>query len=271
MKKAGVVGHPVAHSLSPKLHGYWLKHYGIDGEYKAYDIAPENLAQFFETMEAQGFVGCNFTIPHKERALELVDIADDLAVAVGAVNTVMVKDGKTVGTNTDVAGFYENLKPYVSRLAAKDKQKAVVLGAGGAARAVVVALRQLGFGSIIVTNRSADKAEALARQHGLISLPWNEREAALLDADLLVNTTSLGLAGQPPLELSLATLPAHAIVTDIVYKPLMTPLLEAAKARGLTVVDGLGMLLYQAAPGFAAWFGRDPEVTEELRAHILGA
>ena len=266
MIRAGVIGHPVSHSKSPKLHGYWLKLHGIDGEYKAYDIAPEQLENFIKELPASGMAGCNVTIPHKEEVLKLVDIADDLAVAVGAVNTVVVKDGKTVGTNTDVAGFYDNIKPHLT-----GTRKAVVLGAGGAARGVVVALRQLGFSSITITNRTREKAEAIANDHALLVAPWENRSEELKDADLLVNTTSLGLIGGAPLDISLDALPKTALVTDIIYAPLETPLLAAAKKRGNPTVDGLGMLLYQAAPGFEAWFGVMPEVTDELRRHILAS
>lgn len=261
---AGVIGHPVSHSFSPKLHGYWLKQYGIDGEYKAYDVAPENLSAFIGGVADRGMAGCNVTIPHKEAALKLVDVADDLAVAVGAVNTVVVENGKTIGTNTDVAGFYENIKPHLGNTG-----KAVVLGAGGAARAVVVALKQIGFSTVVITNRTREKAEAIAKSQALEVVSWEERGDVLSGADLLVNTTSLGLAGSEPLYISLERLPQTALVTDIVYKPLITPLLAAAQARGNHTVDGLGMLLHQAAPGFAAWFGVMPQVTEELRQHTL--
>lgn len=264
MIRAGVIGHPIAHSLSPKLHGYWLKKYGIDGEYKAHDVPPESLEDFIRTLPERGFAGCNVTIPYKEEVMEYLDEVDTLAQAVGAVNTIIVRDGKLHGTNTDVVGFAENIRPFIT-----GKNKAVVLGAGGAARAVIVALKQLGFAHILITNRTKERAEELAAQHSLQPVGWTEKEAALAQANLLVNTTSLGLAGNPPLELSLDALPKTALVTDIVYKPLETELLAAAKARGNPVVDGLGMLLHQAAPGFEAWFGVKPEVTNELRQFIL--
>ena len=262
--RAGVIGHPIAHSKSPKLHGYWLKLHGIDGEYNAHDIAPQQLGSFIASLPASGMAGCNVTIPHKEAALALVDTADDLALAVGAVNTIIVKDGKTIGTNTDVAGFYDNIKPHITQT-----RKAVVLGAGGASRAVVVALRQLGFSSIVITNRTREKAESIARDHALMVADWDHRGDELTGADLLVNTTSLGLTGNAPLEISLDALPTPALVTDIIYAPLETPLLAAARKRGNPTVDGLGMLLRQAAPGFAAWFGVMPEVTDAVRQHIL--
>lgn len=264
MIKAGVIGHPVAHSLSPKLHGYWLKKYAIDGEYKAYDVVPASLASFIRALPEKGFAGCNLTIPHKEAIVEFLDEVDDLARIIGAVNTIVVEGSRLVGTNTDVAGFYENIKPHV-----KGTKKAVIFGAGGAARAVIMALTQLGFSDIVITNRTRERAEALASHHDLTLVEWDKKETALAGADVLVNTTSLGLAGNPPLELSLESLPKEALVTDIVYKPLITPLLTAAHARGNPIVDGLGMLLHQAAPGFAAWFGVMPEVTNELREFIL--
>lgn len=266
MIHSGVIGHPIAHSLSPKLHGYWLKKYAIDGEYKAYDVAPESLEDFIRTMPERGLAGCNVTIPHKEEVLLLVDEVDDLARAVGAVNTVVVREGKIYGTNTDVAGFSENIKPHLT-----GKNKAVILGAGGAARAVIVALKQLGFAEIIITNRTQERAEELAAQHGLSTVLWNKKDAVLAGADLLVNTTSLGMAGKEPLDIALDALPKSALVTDIVYKPLITPLLAAAKARGNPIVDGLGMLIHQAVPGFEAWFGIRPEVTNELRQFILNS
>ena len=269
MIKAGVIGHPIAHSLSPKLHNYWLKKYGIDGEYKAYDIAPDALFDFVSFLREKGMVGCNVTIPHKEMAVSLVRNLDEAARMIGAVNTIVVeRDGTLTGMNTDAYGFSENIKPHL-----RDKQKAVILGAGGAARAVIVALKQLGFTNIIITNRTRVRAEELAAQHGLQRVEWSEKDAALAGADLLVNTTSLGMVGKEPLELSLDALPKNALVTDIVYKPLITPLLAAAQARGNPIVDGLGMLLHQAAPGFAAWFGLPhlPEVTQELRDTILAS
>jgi len=264
MIRAGVIGHPVAHSLSPRLHSFWLKAYGIDGEYKAYDVAPENLASFIRSLPEQGFAGVNVTIPHKEAVMALMDEVDDLAKDVGAVNTIMVKDGKLIGSNSDVAGFRENIRPHI-----RGTEKAFVLGAGGAAKAVAVALKDLGFKRILITNRTAEKAAALAEQHGLQLVEWGVKDGALKDADLLVNTTSLGLVGNPPLDLDLTALPKSALVTDIVYKPLVTPLLAAAQVRGNPIVDGLGMLMHQAAPGFEAWFGTKPEVTNELRNEVL--
>lgn len=264
MIRAGVIGHPVAHSKSPKLHGYWLREYGIEGEYKAYDVAPEDLASFIKSMPAQGFAGANVTVPHKEAAMALMDELDALAQDVGAVNTIVVRAGRLVGSNTDVAGFYENVKPHLT-----GTEKAFILGAGGAARAVAVALRKLGFKRVLVANRTFDKAAELADRHGMQIVEWDKKDGSLKDVDLLINTTSLGLTGKPPLEIDLSALPVGALVTDIVYSPLMTPLLLNAKARGNAIVDGLGMLLHQAVPGFEAWFGKKPEITDALRAHML--
>lgn len=267
--KAGVMGDPVAHSLSPRLHGYWLKRYGINGEYRAMHVLPDALQGMLRSLSPDGFAGCNLTIPHKEAALSIVDEASELAHRIGAVNTVMVREnGSLYGTNTDAAGFIQNIKSQVPDLSACAR-KAVVLGAGGASRAVCVALQDEGF-TVTLANRSREKAEAVAKVLGNIhTIEWDRREAALEGAGLLVNTTSLGMKGQPPLELSLDALPTDAIVTDIVYTPLITPLLAAAQTRGNKAVDGLGMLLYQAVDGFAAWFGHRPDVDNDLRAHML--
>lgn len=270
MIKAGVIGHPISHSLSPKLHQYWLKHYNIDGEYRAYDVAPEALADFItRRLQEEEFAGCNITIPHKEMAVSLVHHLDESARIIGAVNTILVRpDRRLIGMNTDAYGFAENIKPYV-----KNKNKAVMLGAGGAARAVIYALKVLGFKEIIITNRTQERAETVARGlgDGLSAVAWEQRSAALSNCDLLVNCTSLGLKNNPTLDIDLSHLPTDALVTDIVYNPLVTPLLAAAQARGNPIVDGLGMLLHQAAPGFEAWFGVKPQVTDALRAHIIGA
>ena len=269
---AGVIGWPVAHSLSPRLHNYWLRKYGIDGEYKPCLVSPDELESFIKTMAGKGFAGCNVTIPHKERVFEMLgsDNTDDIAFSVGAVNTLMVREGgKLQGTNTDVYGFTENIRHALQ----KRRNKAVIFGAGGATRAIGKALIDLGFGTIIITNRTLAKAEALRHQfdHPLEIANWEERHHFLADADLLVNATSLGMKGQPPLDIDLAALPISALVTDIVYTPLMTPLLQQAQARGNPIVDGLGMLLHQAVPGFKAWFDfkGEPEINEELRQYML--
>jgi shikimate dehydrogenase len=277
--KAGVIGESVEqYSLSPRIHNYWLKKYGIDGEYRAYNVAPEELADFIRSMPEKGFAGCNVTIPHKEQAFYLLGgNLDGVALRLGAVNTLIVEGSRVVGLNTDAYGFTHNIAPYVERL--EKKEKAVVLGAGGAANAVWESLISLGFKEVALTNRTREKFEdkdtllksIFAKNEGATHriYKWLDFDSMFKDADLLVNATSLGMAGQPPLNISLDKLPKHTLVTDIVYKPLITPLLAAAQARGNPVVDGLGMLLYQAAPGFEAWFGVKPEVTQGLREHIL--
>ena len=269
---AGVMGWPVEHSLSPRLHGYWLEHHGIDGAYLPLAVAPDNLRTALSALPALGFRGVNLTLPHKEQALAICDEVDDLARRIGAVNTVVLRDGKLVGSNTDAFGFLENLKTGAADWRA-GAAPAVVLGAGGASRAVVVALVDAGVPELRIVNRTRARAEALAEALGgpVTVHDWDDRQAALAGAGLLVNTTTLGMVGQPPLDLDLAGLPAAAVVTDIVYAPLMTPLIEAARARGNPLVDGLGMLLHQARPGFEAWFGVRPEVTPALRDFVLSA
>lgn len=269
---AGVMGWPVEHSLSPRVHGYWLEHHRIDGAYVPLAVAPENLNRALAALPGLGFRGVNLTRPHKERALELCDEVDELARRIGAVNTIVVTAGRLVGTNSDAFGFLESLRSGAPGWRA-EAAPAVVLGAGGAARAVVAALQDAGSTQIRIVNRTRERAEALAESlGGAISVQnWEERHGTLAGAGLLVNTTSLGMAGQPPLDLDLARLPPETVVTDLVYVPLMTALLAAASARGNPVVDGLGMLLHQARPGFEAWFGSRPAVTAALRAFVLSA
>jgi len=270
--RAFVCGHPIAHSRSPKIHGYWLRHYGIDGSYQAIDVAPDEARRFFTTLAEQGFAGGNVTIPHKEAAFEVVARRDEAAEAIGAVNTLWLEQGRLCGGNTDAAGFTANLD---DRAPGWDKATtAVVLGAGGAARAVIHALNARGIGDIRVVNRTVARAVELADRFGagVTAHPLPATQELLADAGLLVNTTALGMAGKPDedeLPADPSALPRHAIVTDIVYVPLETPLLAAARARGLRTVDGLGMLLHQAVPGFERWFGRRPEVTPELRDLIV--
>ncbi len=268
---AGVMGWPVSHSLSPRLHGCWLERHAIDGAYLPLPVAPEHFGQALRVLSHLGFAGVNVTIPHKEAALEAVDEASVLAMRVGAVNTVIRRDdGSLYGENTDGYGFLENLRAAAPAWR-PDAGPAVVLGAGGAARAVVVSLLGAGVPGVRLVNRTLERAEELAQAiDGPISvISWVGRENALAEADLLVNTTALGMDGQEPLELSLNALPAHAVVNDLVYAPLETPLLAAARRSGRTGVDGLGVLLHQARPGFAAWFGVEPDVDDALRAFVL--
>ncbi len=266
--RAFVMGHPIAHSRSPMLHGYWLKRYGIDGSYQRLDIAPAELGAFFAGMRAAGWAGGNVTVPHKTAAIAHVGRLDAAATAIGAVNTLWYEGGALVGGNTDAAGFIGNLD---ERAAGWDARggRAALLGAGGAARAAIYGLRQRGF-SVGVFNRTRANAEALAALFGagVVAHGWEELAEWLPATDLLVNATSLGMTGQPPNALDLTALPAHAVVHDVVYAPLETGLLRVAAARGLHTVDGLGMLLHQAVAGFAHWFGIVPEVTDELRAML---
>ena len=259
---AGVLGDPIGHSRSPALHGHWLKRHGIDGAYVPLHVRGHDLEETLRLLPRVGFAGCNVTIPHKAAALALSDQATDRARAIGAANTLTFRDGAIHADNTDGAGFLANLR------AGSDwapDRPAVVLGAGGAARGVVAALAEAGVPEIRISNRTRAKADALAD-----AFPRTVTSDGLADAGLLVNTTSLGMIGQPPLEMDLADLPRDAVVTDIVYVPLLTPLLKRAAARGNPTVDGLGMLLHQAAPGFAAWFGVTPVVDDDLRRAVTG-
>ncbi|MBZ9770252.1 shikimate dehydrogenase [Mesorhizobium sp. CA6] len=268
-KKAFVTGHPIAHSRSPKIHGYWLAKYGIDGSYEAIDVAPADFAAFLKSLGENGYRGGNVTIPHKEAAFAGVARRDHAADEIGAVNTLWFEDGILCGGNTDGYGFAANLDEHAPGWAANGP--AVVLGAGGASRAVIHALKERGVKDIRIANRTLARAEELSRHFGAgVSAHGAGALSELLaDAGLLINTTSLGMHGDATLSADPAGLPDHAIVTDIVYVPLETPLLAAARARGLKTVDGLGMLLHQAVPGFERWFGRKPEVTPELRRMIV--
>lgn len=268
---AGVMGWPVGHSRSPRLHGFWLDRYGIDGAYVPLPVRPENLAQALRALPALGFAGCNLTLPLKEQAVALMDSVSELAQRIGAVNTVVVgADGELAGDNTDAFGFIENLRAGLTSWRA-DAGPAAVLGAGGAARAVCWGLKDAGCTEIRLTNRNQARAESLAADlgSGTTVLPWQERSDALDGAALLVNTTSLGMMGQPALDIDLQHLPNAAAVTDLVYAPLETPLLAMARKGGHRVVDGLGMLLHQARPGFAAWFGTEPVVDTVLRRFVM--
>jgi shikimate dehydrogenase len=267
---ACVIGWPIKHSRSPIIHRHWLAELGIAGDYVRHAVEPENASAFFAEFADGQFIGCNVTVPHKEVAFASVDEADAVATALGAVNTVWLKDGKLLGSNTDAEGFIANLDQLAPGFDA-NPGPAIVLGAGGAARAVIWALKARGFAPIHVVNRTRDRAEAMAERFGSDIRPagWEDVPRLLPEATLLVNTTSLGMEGQPPLEIDLAGARDSLLVTDIVYIPLETPLLAAARQRGLKTVDGLGMLLHQAVPGFERWFGVRPTVTPELRRLIL--
>jgi len=268
---AGIIGWPVTHSRSPRLHGFWLRRYGIDGAYVPLPVRPERFADALRALPLIGFAGANVTVPHKEAALVSVDRASGEARRIGAVNTIVIAaDGTLEGRNTDGFGFSENLRNALPGWSAA-AGPAVLLGAGGAARAVAVALLDAGAPEVRLANRTAQRAERLAADIGgpIRVVGWDDRTAALADAALLVNTTTLGMVGQPPLDLPLDRLPPSAVVNDIVYAPLETALLAAARHRGNPVVDGLGMLLHQARPAFSAWFGVEPEVTPELRRFVL--
>jgi shikimate dehydrogenase len=264
---ACLVGWPAAHSRSPLIHHYWLRKLGIEGGYNIEAVPPEGFAEFVLHLSAHGFVGANVTIPHKERALALSQ-PDARAHAVGAANTLWYKGGELCSTNTDIEGFVGNLDACAPGWdAATD---VLVLGAGGASRAVVFGLIERGIARVHLANRTMERARALADQFGphVHPIAWDAIESVLPRVKLLVNTTSLGMHGQPALELDVSLLPSDAVVADLVYVPLQTPLLAAARARGLKTADGLGMLLHQAVRGFELWFGQRPEVTPELRALV---
>jgi len=270
---AGVMGYPVGHSLSPRLHGFWLNRYQVPGFYVPLPVRPQDFEQALRALPKLGFRGANVTVPHKETACHLVDERDDTAEKIGAVNTVIVgPDGHLLGTNTDAFGFIENLKDKAGKSLQKNKP-AMVLGAGGAARGVVYALLDAGFCRVLIANRTLGRALEFENLYPgkVTAVHWSEVEHAMAGIGLLINTTTLGMVGNEPLQIKLTPLPADAVVSDIVYNPLMTPLLQTAKARGHVVVDGLGMLLHQARPGFKAWFEVEPEVDNALRQHVLSA
>lgn len=267
--RAFVAGHPISHSRSPLIHGYWLRELGIAGSYERLDVAPADFPSFLSVLPDGPFAGGNVTIPHKEMAFDLVARRDPAAEAIRAVNTLWIENGTVVGANTDAYGFAANLD--ANARGWRDASSAVVLGAGGAARAIVHALQEAGIAEIRIANRTVPRARELAESFGgkVSAHSWTEADSLFASADILVNTTSLGMAGQPKLDVDLSLLPDSAIVTDIVYVPLMTPLLRQAHERGLTTVDGLGMLLHQAVAGFQRWFGVRPEVSAGLRAEIV--
>ncbi|QFU14962.1 shikimate dehydrogenase [Microvirga thermotolerans] len=273
MTRAFVVGHPIAHSRSPLIHGHWLLSHGLEGSYERLDVAPADFPEFVRTFAERGYAGGNVTIPHKEAAYRAVDRRTERAEKLKAVNTLWVEDGLVWGDNTDVLGFMAHLDETLGQGWERAVDTALVIGAGGAARAVAAGLQERPIGRILVANRTFSKAQDLMRDlagpgAALEALPWERLGEAVEAAGLVVNTTSLGMTGQPPLDIDLAGARPGAAVADIVYVPLRTPLLAAAEARGLRTVDGLGMLLHQAAPGFRRWFGIMPQVTPELRALV---
>ncbi|MBO9395336.1 shikimate dehydrogenase [Shimia sp. R9_2] len=269
---AGVIGNPIAHSKSPLLHGHWLKTYGITGHYVPLEVDAEHLEAVLKAMPQMGFVGCNVTIPHKERVVQFVDQITDRATLIGAVNTLIFRpDGSIVGDNTDGYGFIENLRHGAPEWQA-EAGPAVVLGAGGAARAVVASLLDAGVPEILLTNRTRVRADRLREDFGarVKVVEWVQAGNILEEAATLVNTTSLGMAGKSELRIPMDGLRSETVVTDLVYNPLITNFLKTAQERGCVTVDGLGMLLHQAVPGFERWFGRRPVVDEATRQVVLG-
>lgn len=269
-RRAGVIGWPIGHSRSPLIHGFWLDAYRIDGAYDRYGVPPERIDGFLATLADHGLIGANVTIPHKEAAFRASADVDDAAAALRAVNTLWLEDGRLIGANTDAYGFLANLDQNAPGWD-RNPGPAIVLGAGGAARAIVWALLDRGFAPVLIVNRTHERACRLADYFGskTVARAWRDLAASLAGARLLVNTTSLGMTGYPPLQIDLGALPGDALVSDIIYAPLKTGLIAEAEARGLPTVDGLGMLLHQAVPGFARWFGVRPEVTAELRHMIV--
>lgn len=276
MKKAFVTGWPIKHSKSPLLHGFWLEQYGINGSYEAIAVSESDFPLFIKSLKSGNFSGGNITIPHKETAFNLINNKDEAAISIGAVNTVWLEQGKIFASNTDAYGFAANLDDYAPQW--RFGKTAIVLGAGGASRAVIYAILNAGYERLIITNRTHSRAQNLSEHFGdkCEAQEWHQLDQSMPAADLIVNTTSLGMVSHDD-NLSEISLPeftnvkSDLIVTDIVYTPLETPFLKTAKQVNLKTVDGLGMLLHQAVPGFEKWFGVKPEVTEELRAYILGA
>ena len=268
---AGVIGHPVAHSRSPALHSYWLRRYGLQGHYIPLDIAPADLPDLIHILPRLGFVGLNVTVPHKEAILRIADVITDRAALIGAANTLIFRrDGKIHADNTDGSGFIANLRQRALNWVPASGP-AVVFGAGGAARAVIAALIEVGVPEIRLTNRTRVRADGLRADFGakVIVHDWVQASNIVQDAMTVVNTTSLGMTGKPDFHAPLQALSPRALVTDLVYTPLKTRFLIDAEAAGCTVVDGLGMLLHQAAPGFERWFGQRPDVDEATRTAVL--
>jgi shikimate dehydrogenase len=267
--RAGVVGWPIEHSRSPMIHNYWLKELGLSGSYEKFAVRPEEFLAFAARIREGELVGANVTVPHKEAAFAACDERTPVAEALGAVNTLWRQGGRLMGDNTDVAGFLANMDEAAPGWA-ELRQFAMVIGAGGAARAIVYALISRGFKRIAIVNRTQERAEMLATHFGgsTTAMAWADLSKALGEADMLVNSSSLGMVGQPPLAVDVSVLPQRAVVADAVYVPLRTSLIEAARARRLRTIEGLGMLLHQAAPAFARWFGEKPTVTPALRALV---
>lgn len=268
---AGVAGWPIAHSRSPRLHNFWLRRYEIDGVYVPLAIKPASFEKAVRAMPELGFSGCNVTLPHKEAALRVCDRVDPAAGRIGAVNTIVVApDGSLEGSCTDGFGFLQALKDRAPNFNLSGA-RTLLLGAGGSARAIAVALIDSGVAELIIVNRTRARAEKLSitLDSSVKVADWDQRSKQLDAVQLLVNSTNLGMQGQPKLDLALDALPRDAVVMDAVYTPILTPLLAAAQSRGNPIVDGLGMLLHQARPGFAAWFGRQPVVDQEVRDHVL--
>ncbi len=269
MKKAGVIGHPISHSKSPLIHGYWLKKYGIEGIYSAYDIPSESLAEGVNRLIEDGLVGFNVTLPHKQKMLFLCQRLTKSATQIGAVNTVFLNEkGEMVGDNTDAYGFCENLQNLYPDFDWKGKTVAVI-GAGGAARAVLYALREKKVGQIRLTNRTKNSADNLGQMYQADVIAWDKKDSIVPDADLIINTTSLGMKGQPPLEIDLSGVTNQTLVYDIVYNPLHTQFLQQARNLGAKTVTGIGMLIHQARPAFQTWFGVMPVVDEEVNKILM--
>jgi len=268
-RRCFIIGHPVAHSRSPLIHGHWLAEYGLAGSYERVDVPPAEVPAFIERLRADEFVGGNVTVPNKEIVLPLLDRVGETARAIGAANTLWMEDGRLHGDNTDAYGFLAHLDACVPGWDGQSRT-ALIIGAGGAARAVIYGLAKRGFRRILLVNRSPERALELAASFPKVveARPWQDIPTLVSRSDIVVNTTSLGMRGQPPLEIDLSGLRPGTIVDDIVYVPLETPLLAEARRRGGIPVDGLGMLLHQAVPGFERWYGVRPQVTAELRAKL---
>ena len=269
-KKACVIGWPISHSRSPMIHGYWLNKYNISGSYTKLAVEPEKLPDFISSLRAGNYIGCNITIPHKEAAFQLSDIKHEAAMAVGAANTLWVENGQVHATNTDTYGFMTHLNTSASEWN-NEKKPVVVLGAGGAAKAIIYGLLEEGVSEVRIINRTKKRAEKIKENlSGNINIyDLQETEKALSGAQLLINTTSLGMIGSDKLEIDLSPMSKDSVVSDIVYAPLKTDLLLQAERKNFKTVDGLGMLLHQAVPGFETWFGTKPEVTQELRDIVI--